>query len=72
MKTRKERWYYIYDVNCDCGSYKHAWGSEVHSGEFHRCIDCKKQLGDMELYYIGKVKAFGDIDALGKIQGAVK
>ena len=45
-------------VNCDCASYDWARRRAPRNGEWIRCMYCHRQLGDMEIIYYPKVRAY--------------
>jgi hypothetical protein len=56
--------WHIYHINCDCASFRDARRRLPDPFKFMRCRFCGKQLGDMQVQYIGTFEAASDGEAI--------
>jgi hypothetical protein len=61
--TEPMRKFFIYDVNCDCCSYRWARSCYPKYG-IMKCRFCPRRLGFMSFRFVGTVRAKGEFHAL--------
>jgi hypothetical protein len=60
------RKWHVFFINCDCASYHDVRKKMPSLNQYMRCKYCKKQLGDMQVYFKATIEAISDTEAIEK------